>query len=39
LLHQCNDTSGGLVEAFDYMHGHALNNRGWLTKVTDNNLL
>jgi penicillin-binding protein-related factor A (putative recombinase) len=28
LLHQCPDTSGGLVEAFDYMHGHALNNHG-----------
>ena len=28
LLHQCNDTAGGLVEAFDFMHGHALNNRG-----------
>ena len=28
LLHQCNDTSGGLVDAFDFMHGHALNNRG-----------
>jgi penicillin-binding protein-related factor A (putative recombinase) len=28
LLHQCNDTSSGLIEAFDFMHGHALNNRG-----------
>ena len=28
LLHQCNDTSSGLVDAFDFMHGHALNNRG-----------
>ena len=28
LLHQCNDTGSGLVEAFDFMHGYALNNRG-----------
>jgi penicillin-binding protein-related factor A (putative recombinase) len=28
LLHQCNDTSSGLIEAFDFMHGYALNNRG-----------
>ena len=28
LLHQCNDTSSGLVDAFDFMHGYALNNRG-----------
>ena len=28
LLHQCTDTAGGLVEAFNFMHGHALNNHG-----------
>jgi penicillin-binding protein-related factor A (putative recombinase) len=28
LRHQCNDTANGLVEAFDFMHGHALNNHG-----------
>jgi penicillin-binding protein-related factor A (putative recombinase) len=28
LRHQCNDTAGGLIEAFDFMHGHALNNHG-----------
>jgi penicillin-binding protein-related factor A (putative recombinase) len=28
LLHQCNDTGSGLVEAFDFMHGYALNNHG-----------
>jgi penicillin-binding protein-related factor A (putative recombinase) len=28
LLHQCNDTTSGLVDAFDFMHGHALNNHG-----------
>jgi hypothetical protein len=28
LLHQCTDTAGGLVEAFNFMHDHALNNHG-----------
>jgi hypothetical protein len=28
LLHQCTDTGSGLVEAFNFMHGYALNNRG-----------
>jgi Holliday junction resolvase len=28
LLHQCTDTAGGLVEAFNFMHGYALNNHG-----------